>query len=145
MKSGEACRAAGIATECAVCGAVGAEMSYVGFERTGIPYLRAKRTYGESHYNLWRMARSAVGGILASSTFPLRLILYLAAFIGLAFPVAVLAFGLSAEASTRLGVIGAFYFLLVSVPFIALYLARAYKNGVGRPVFVIDRDRTFLA
>lgn len=121
-----------------------AEMGYVGFARTGIPYLRAKRTHGQSHYNLWRMSRFAMAGILSGSTFPLRFVLYLAAFLGAAFPAAVALFRLSADAAARLAVFVGLYFLLVSVPFIALYLARAYKNGVARPVFVVDRTKTYL-
>jgi dolichol-phosphate mannosyltransferase len=121
-----------------------AEMGYVGFARTGVPYQRARRVHGQSHYNLWRMSRFAIAGILSGSTFPLRFVLYLAAFLGAAFPLAVAALGLSADAATRVAVFVGLYFLLVSVPFIALYLARAYKNGVARPVFVVDRTKTYL-
>lgn len=121
-----------------------AELGYVGFKRVGIPYFRAKRTQGHSHYSLWRMTRFAVAGILSSSTFFLRLVLYLAALLGAAYPLIVLAFGLSGEAAAHLALILTFYFLLLSVPIIALYLARTYKNGVARPVFVIDRTRTCL-
>jgi dolichol-phosphate mannosyltransferase len=106
--------------------------------------LRARRTYGESHYNLWRMSRFAVAGILSGSTFPLRFILYLALFLTIAFPAAAFSLRLGGAAAARLAVFVGLYFLLVSVPALALYLARAYKNGMARPVFVIDRTRTFL-
>jgi hypothetical protein len=36
------------------------------------------------------------------------------------------------------------YFLLVTLPLLGLYLARTYKNVVGRPIFVIDDTRTCL-
>jgi hypothetical protein len=36
------------------------------------------------------------------------------------------------------------YFLVATVPLISLYLARVYKNGVGRPLFLIDKSRTSL-
>lgn len=121
-----------------------AELGYVGFTRVGIPYFRAKRTQGRSHYSLWRMTRFAVAGILSSSTFFLRLVLYLAALLGASYPLIVLTFGLSGEAAAHLALILTFYFLLLSVPIIALYLARTYKNGVARPVFVIDQTQTFL-
>lgn len=117
-----------------------AEMGYVGFRRVGIPYFRAQRAIGESHYNLFRMTRFALAGILSSTTFPLRLIFYLAALISVAFPAVVLGFRMSFASSARLAAIVNLYFLLVSVPFLALYLARTYKNGVGRPVFVIDES-----
>lgn len=121
-----------------------AELGYVGFKRLGIPYFRAKRAHGRSHYNIWRMTRFAVAGILSSSTFLLRLVLYVATVVGLLYPLCVLAAGLSLDEAAQLAVILSFYFLLVTVPIMALYLARTYKNGVARPVFVIDNNRTYF-
>jgi len=121
-----------------------AEIGYVGFKRAGVSYLRAKRLHGRSHYSLMRMTSFAVAGTLSSSTFLLRLVLYVAAFLGIAFPSAVLLLGLSMETVATVAVILGFYFLLLTVPIIALYLARTYKNGVARPVFVIDHTQTFL-
>ena len=121
-----------------------AELGYVGFKRAGIPYLRAKRLHGKSHYNILNMTKFAVAGILSSSTFPLRFVLYLALFISAAFPVFVLALGLTSNGVATLAALLSLYFLLTSVPLISLYLARTYKNVVSRPVFVIDQDQTFL-
>ncbi len=121
-----------------------AEMGYVGFTRIGVPYLRAKRERGTSHYNLFRMTRFAVAGILSSSTFPLRLTLYLAFGVAAGYPLAVLVLGLSPEAAARLASVLSLYFLLVTIPFLALYLARTYKNGINRPLFIIDWHRTHL-
>lgn len=121
-----------------------AEMGYVGFPKVGIPYRRAKRERGTSHYNLARMTRFAVAGILSSTTFPLRATLYLAAFLALAYPIIVGLWGLSADAAAHLAVVFSFYFLLATVPFLALYLARTYKNGISRPLFIIDWRRTHL-
>jgi dolichol-phosphate mannosyltransferase len=121
-----------------------AEMGYVGFQRVGIPYLRAKRMHGKSHYNFWRMTRFAIGGILSSSTFPLRFVLYLAAFVGVMFPLVVWGMKLSLETAAYTAVFVGLYFLLMSMPFIALYLARAYKNGVARPIFVVDWTKSQL-
>jgi len=121
-----------------------AEIGYVGFVRVGIPYLRAARTSGKTHYNVWRMTRFAVSGVLAGSTFPLRLTLYVAALLGMIFPLIVLLGRLDPAATVTLAMILTFYFILVTVPTLALYLARTYKNGVGRPVFVIDANKTVL-
>lgn len=121
-----------------------AELGYVGFNRVGIPYFRAKRTQGHSHYSFWRMTRFAVAGILSSSTFLLRLVLYVAAALGITFPLFAYLRGLSLEAAAKVAMILSFYFLLVTVPVIALYLARIYKNGVARPVFVIDQTQSHL-
>ena len=121
-----------------------AEMGYVGFKRVGIPYFRARRVSGKSHYNVLTMTRFAIAGILSSTTFPLRFVLYLAAFLAVAFPTTAVGLRLDFGDAARLAAIVALYFLLISVPFVTLYLARTYKNGVSRPLFVIDRTETFL-
>ncbi len=121
-----------------------AEMGYVGFARVGIPYLRAKRKYGETHYNLWRMTVYAVASILSGSTFPLRLVLYLGAAVALAFPLAVRLFALTSVGTGVAAAVTALYFLLICLPLMSLYLARTYKNVVLRPVFVVDQAQTYL-
>ena len=121
-----------------------AEIGYVGFVRVGVPYVRGVRTSGKSHYNFFNMTRFAVAGFLASSTFPLRLILYLAVVVGFLFPLIVLVGGLGAASIASLASVATFYFALIALSTIALYLARAYKNGVARPVFVVDKNRTYL-
>jgi glycosyltransferase involved in cell wall biosynthesis len=121
-----------------------AELGYVGFVRVGIPYVRGVRTSGKTHYNYLNMTRFAVSGFLASSTFPLRLILYLAVVAGFVFPLVVLVAGLGPGAIASLASVATFYFALTALSTIALYLARTYKNGVARPVFIVDKNRTYL-
>ncbi|MEK6224864.1 MAG: glycosyltransferase family 2 protein [Chloroflexota bacterium] len=121
-----------------------AEIGYVGFVRMGIPYVRGVRTSGKSHYNFLKMTRFAVAGFLASSTFPLRLILYVAVVIGLLFPLVAALAGLGAAGIASLASVATFYFALVALSTIALYLARTYKNGVARPVYVVDKNKTYL-
>jgi len=121
-----------------------AELGYVGFRRAGIRYRRARRKFGKSHYNVFRMTLYAVGSILAATTSPLRLVLYLAALIGVGFPLVVLARGTSAADAATAAAFIALYFLLLTVPLISLYLARLYQNGVQRPSFLIDESRTHL-
>ena len=121
-----------------------AELAYVGLRMEGVPYARQARLRGSSHYNFWRMSMFAIGGFLASSTFPLRASLYLSAgFAGLyLLLVPALRLGLI-EAGALAGVM-AFGFLLLTIPMLALYLARTYKNVTGRPVFFLDPDRSRL-
>ena len=118
-----------------------AEIGYVGFTRVGVPYVRQSRTSGKTHYNVWNMTRFAVSGFLAGSTFPLRLILYVAAVAAVIFPVVVW-LGHLEPASTAS--VGTLYFALFALSTIALYLARTYKNGVARPVFIVDKNKTDL-
>jgi glycosyltransferase involved in cell wall biosynthesis len=121
-----------------------AEIGYVGFVRVGIPYVRGTRTSGKTHYNFFNMTRFAVSGFLASSTFPLRLILYLAVAAGFLFPIVALVAGLGPGSVASLASVATFYFALIALSTIALYLARTYKNGVARPVFIVDKTRTHL-
>ena len=123
---------------------VRAEMGYVGFPKVGVPYLRAKRKYGETHYNLLRMTIYAIASILSGTTFPLRFVLYLAALVAVGFPIVVWLMRLTAVSAAAAAAFTALYFLIVTIPLISLYLARVYKNVVHRPVFVIDQSRTSL-
>jgi hypothetical protein len=119
-------------------------MGYVGFRRVAIPYLRAKRTYGETHYNFLRMTLYAIESIMSGTTFPLRLVSYLAVFVGLAFPAYVLVTGLPKVDMAAAAAIATLYYLVITIPLVALYLARVYKNVVRRPLFVIDQTRSSL-
>ncbi len=121
-----------------------AEMGHAGFVRVGIPYVRGVRTWGATHYTFWGMTRFAVAAFLASSTFPLRFILYLALTAGLLFPIVALLLGLGAAGIASLAAVATFYFALIALSTISLYLARTYKNGVARPVFIVDKNKTFL-
>jgi glycosyltransferase involved in cell wall biosynthesis len=117
----------------------------VGFRRIGIPYKRHRRIAGETHYNLLGMTIFAIASILSASTLPLRVPIYLlpfwvlltavlgAAQISTGNPWFLLANALSASA-----------YLGGTAAFTALYVARTYKNGLGRPNYVIHRRYTHL-
>ena len=64
--------------------------------------------------------------------------------VGLLFPLVVALGGLGSAAIASLASIATFYFALIALSTIALYLARTYKNGVSRPVFIVDKNRTYL-
>ena len=122
-----------------------AEMTYVGLGMVGIPYARQPRLRGASHYNLPRLVQFAVGGFLASSTFPLRASLYLSAGFAALYALLIVALRLSlVEAGALAGVMG-FLFLLATLPMLALYLARTYHNVTARPVYFLDPDRSRLS
>lgn len=117
----------------------------VGFHRIGIPYKRHRRIAGETHYNLLGMMIFAIAGILSSSTLPLRVPIYL-----LPFWLLLTALLGAAQVAT-----GNPWFLLVNTlsactylggtaAFTALYVARTYKNGLGRPNYVIHRRYTHM-
>lgn len=122
-----------------------ASIGRVGFSRTGIPYKRQARVAGQTHYNLFRMATFAVAGILSSSTLLLRLPIYLLPFWLIAV-MALAAFHLSSGSSWSMVLMIALVCLYLggTVAFIAVYVARIYKNTLGRPNYVVDRKLTSL-
>lgn len=115
------------------------EVAFVGFSIKGVPYERQKRAAGQSHYNLVSAARFAIGGILSSTTLPLRLAAYL-------FLPLVLADGVLLGAAVGGGWNGAFQalvtlnllYLAFFVGALAIYQARIYKNVVQRPLYIVD-------
>ncbi len=117
----------------------------VGFRRIGIPYKRHRRIAGETHYNLLGMTIFAIAGILSASTLPLRVPIYLLPFWLL----------LTAALGATQIVTGNPWFLLANVlsacaylggtaAFTALYVARTYKNGLGRPNYIIQKRYTHM-
>lgn len=122
-----------------------ASIGRVGFRRKAIPFKRQRRIAGTTHYNLVGMTIFAVAGLLSASTLLLRLPLYflpfwLLALCGLGAWAIVAQSAWVALAAFMLfaGYVGA------TAAFIALYVARAYKNGLQRPNAVIDRKRSRL-
>jgi hypothetical protein len=71
-------------------------------------------------------------------------VLYVAVAVGLGFPLYVKAMHLTAGGTAAAAAVVSLYFLVITIPLISLYLARTYKNVVGRPVFVVDETRTRL-
>lgn len=121
-----------------------AELAYVGLRMEGIPYARQPRLRGTSHYNFFSMSKFAIGGFLASSTFPLRAALYLSVFFTALFAAAAPLAGLTLVEAGALAAIMGFLYILLAVPMLSLYLARTYKNVTGRPVFFLDPERSRL-
>jgi glycosyltransferase involved in cell wall biosynthesis len=120
-----------------------ASIGRVGFKRIGLPYKRHKRIAGETHYNLMGMVTFAVAGILASTTVFLRFALYLLP-VWLVLMFGLFLLGLDPAADwARLGLVFAgFAYCGIVLSFIALYLARVYKNTLGRPNAFLDRRRS---
>jgi dolichol-phosphate mannosyltransferase len=119
-----------------------AEIAHYGFERRAIRYDRQARTRGETHYNLWGMARFAVGGILSSTTAPLRATLYALPIVWLCTLAA-----LAVDASPRVWqLVFAFdgLYVCTALAFLALYLARTYRNVIDRPIAVVDWRKSFV-
>lgn len=122
------------------------QVGYVGFRRLGIPYDRLPRLSGQSHYNLVRAFQFGLGGILSSSTFPLRLLAYGAvllvplgiaglALLHRALPPSLLGWPLLLASSIALLLL---VWLAFAVGVLGIYLARVYKDQVALPLYVVD-------
>lgn len=122
-----------------------ASIGRVGFRRKAIAFTRQRRIAGETHYNLLGMSIFAIAGLLSASTLLLRLPIYTLPFwlltmlgLGVAAIIAQSAWLALAGLLLFAGYVGA------TVAFVALYVARAYKNGLHRPNAIIDRKRSAL-
>jgi polyisoprenyl-phosphate glycosyltransferase len=121
------------------------EIAYAGFSRKAIPFTRLERVHGRTHYRLLGMARFAITGILSSSTFPLRA----AAYFGIPIGVMDLGTALSRLISAWPEDLAPLFllnlsFVVVALGFASIYIARIYKDEVGRPRFIVDQSQTFL-
>jgi len=117
-----------------------ASIGRVGFRRAAIPFTREKRIAGVTHYNLIGMSLFAIAGLLSASTLLLRLPIYILPFWILALCV-LGAWSIVAH-SPWIALAALILFAVYvgsAIAFIALYVARAYKNGLQRPNAVIDR------
>src|ERR1700730_14789603 len=122
-----------------------ASIARVGFRRAAIPFKRQKRIAGNTHYNLIKMTVFAAAGILSASTLFLRLPIYL-------LPVwllSLLLLGVGYVSTHSPWMIVAAFLLFATytgatMAFTAMYVARAYKNGLHRPNAFIDRSRSVL-
>lgn len=128
------------------------QVGYVGFKRTGIQYDRERRLGGHSHYNLLRAAQFGIGGILSSSTAPLRVLAYSAGVLVPLSLIGLVVAAVLAVSAASFGVLGwlvlGLGLLLVWLTFalavISVYIARIYKDQVGLPLYVVDQKHSFL-
>ena len=112
------------------------EVAYAGFHRKGISYERQRRVAGKTHYNLGQLIWFALRGMLSTSTFPLRLSVY--TFLPLVVANVVL---LAADRFEWLVMVD-FLYLAFYLGVLSVYLARTYKDVVGRPLSVVDWKRS---
>lgn len=116
-----------------------AEIGYVGFSRAGIPYDRQPRVMGKTHYNFLGMVIFAIAGLLTSSTFLMRLAAYMFPFFAVLNLLLLAAdFYLKSSNSFKILVAIDFIYITFFMTTYGIYLARIYKNVIGRPIFIID-------
>lgn len=111
-----------------------AELAYVGYNPVGVKYKRRLRLAGKSNYNFYSMYVFGVAGILTTSTFPMRISAYLMPLLMLFNTLAMIFNIIRVDWLIMLNLM----LLITATTFVNLYIARIYKNAIGRPVFVID-------
>lgn len=124
-----------------------AEIGYAGFTIVGVPYRRAARRHGKTHYNYMANVRFAVSGLLSSTTFPLRAMLYsLPGVVGANLLMAGLfAGGGVAFETTVVGLMALNgIYATTSLACVGIYVARTYQNGLFRRRFIIDESRSAI-
>ena len=103
----------------------------VGFNSIAIPYSRRNRYGGTSNYNFFSMFKFAIAGILASTTLPLRLPIYLFP-IWFIFSLFCLINYAAANFYWNYLIFSSVLYLILILSFISIYIARIYKNGLMR-------------
>lgn len=120
--------------------------AWVGFRQVGVPYDRAARFAGETHYTLARMVRLALTAITGFSFLPLQLATYLgfisAGIAILAIPVviALRLLGSAAffgQATTLIAVLFFGGAQLISLGILGEYIGRLYDEARGRPLYIV--------
>jgi dolichol-phosphate mannosyltransferase len=121
--------------------------SWVGFQQTGVYYIREERFSGETKYPVRRMVRFAITAITGFSFFPLQLATFFGFIIALLsamFILVVIAARLSGnqafagQATTLVMVLFLGGVQLISLGIIGEYLGRIYDEVRGRPLYVVN-------
>lgn len=120
--------------------------AWVGFRQIGVPYRRAARFAGQTHYPFKKMLRLAITAITGFSYFPLQLATYIG-FISagisiLTIPV-VIAMRLAGnraffgQATTLIAVLFLGGVQLISLGILGEYIGRLYDEAKGRPLYIV--------
>lgn len=122
--------------------------AWVGYKQTGVPYTRPERMFGKSTNNLWSNMRWARKGIFSFSYIPLEMIsvcaLITSFFAGIAMIAQIIARILHPDIPHGISTIivismflGAIQ--LLSLAFIAEYVAKIFEEVKGRPNFIVSK------
>lgn len=119
--------------------------SWVGYNVHYMPYIAEERNAGKTSWSFRKLFKYAMEGILAFTTFPLKLATYaggICSFLSLLYMVVViiqkLAFGIDIPGYPTLIVlilfIGGIQMILLGI--IGLYISKMYIEGKRRPIFI---------
>jgi dolichol-phosphate mannosyltransferase len=127
-------------------------VSWVGYRQTGVPYHRASRAQGETHYPFKKMLKFALDGITSFSIFPLQLATYVGfvsavvAFCGILYTLYLrLLTDKTIQGWTSLMIVVLFLggVQLLALGIIGEYLGRTYDETRRRPLYFVGRVTGF--
>jgi dolichol-phosphate mannosyltransferase len=120
--------------------------SWIGFRQTMLPYEYHDRFAGEPKYNLRRMVRLAVNGIVSFSNAPLEIALHVGFFVaalsflaGIADAIATLFSANTAPGWLSIVITVSFLggFQLIILGVMGIYLSRMYEEIKNRPLYLV--------
>ena len=121
--------------------------AWVGFRQIGVPYRRAARYAGETHYPFRKMFKLALNAITSFSYFPLQLATYvgfISAGISIVTIPIVIIMRLAGDqaflgqASTLIAVLFLGGVQLISLGILGEYIGRIYDEVKGRPLYIVS-------
>lgn len=126
-------------------------VSWVGFKQTAVDYVRQPRFAGETKYPLKKMLRLAGDGVVAFSSKPLTLPLWIGSFLSIigfvyiiTLCVRAIFFSSPPGWSIVLSVIITFFGLnLVFLGILGGYLSRVVDETRSRPLFIVSEEEGF--
>lgn len=127
---------------------------WVGFKQVGIKYARPARYAGKPSYNIKRLTRLALDGLLSFSSAPLRLSAWLgagAAFLGFCYLVYALGVFLSGKdlpegwTSTVVLILFLGGMQLMVLGILGEYLGRIFEEVKGRPHYIMSEHDGWIA
>ncbi len=128
-------------------------IDWLGFRREYVPFVAAKRHGGKASYNVRKLFRLAMHGLVAQSTKPLQLtgvlgvvVMLISALLGVSLGVETYVFNdilhLAIHGTAILALFVSFLvgIVLVCQWMLALYIESIYVEAQNRPLYVIDED-----
>lgn len=124
---------------------------YAGFRQTEVEFVREERAAGETKYSMKKMLKLASDGILANSSYPLKLPLKIGIFFSLislaAFIILPLLLvwdidaGITAYLFPAIGLVSGI--MLICQGLSGIYTARIYDEVKNRPVYIVESKINF--
>lgn len=123
-------------------------VSWIGYNQTGISFVREKRFAGVTKYPLKKMIKLALDGILSFSYFPLQLATYFGfmvagiSFLGIMYVVFLKIFTnipLPGWSSQMISILFLGSVQLICLGIIGEYLGRIYDEVKKRPLYIVEK------